>query len=913
MAILELITLFLCIIACIYAGYADISSNSGRSEISVADQNIDGVNGFQQFHTTSLLPAKNKHDKALVVAPDGTISLMEMSLKKIIWSFATGPSIYSSYQALPTHEGDNGGFFIDLGQDDWELYMHVNDSTAVKLGFSAEELVRRAPYVSSDAVLLGMKNTTVFLVDAKSGSVIHTFGSAGNPTAVDLISAKKPIVSRKDGFYEPNNLEPLYITRTDYALKYSSQKTGQVLWYLTFSDIEASFQCQRIEKLFGGGSSGDEFCQPEPHVYRIRNRATLESILVSDRLGMFPSRGRNPSLPVPSKKHQDLSGKTFPALLHSESDDLVDFSRHELRKLPGGSLDVEGKLVPALPHSDTEGRIFALPEGEHIKASRKISPQGQPIYSVSFIVQFFVFILSIIAVLFRARTGKQSKSNLQAQDLTVQTATYKKKKTRRSSANKITVSTNKKPNGKSADGSSELLDISKVERKFELAFDCVDSDIEGRKVGKILVSNKQIAKGSNGTIVLEGNHDGRSVAVKRLVRAHHDVALKEIQNLIASDQHPNIIRWYGVEFDQDFVYLSLERCTCSLYDLISSYSDSSQNQSIGKKKDRHTSNDGTTGLHWAVDDSHYLELWKANGYPSPQLLKLMRDIVQGLAHLHELGIIHRDLKPQNVLIRKERSLCAKVSDMGISKRLSGGMTSLSKQTTGYGSSGWQAPEQLRDERQSRAVDLFSLGCVLFFCITGGNHPFGDCLERDLNIVNDKKDLFLIENIPEAMDLVSGLLDPHPTLRPKAIDILHHPLFWNSETRLSFLRDASDRVELEDRESQSEILKALEGIGSVALNGKWDEKLESAFLNDIGRYRRYKYDSVRDLLRVIRNKLNHYRELSEEIRGILGTVPGGFDSYFSARFPKLLIEVYKVIYKYCSEEESFSKYFTSLHV
>lgn len=83
---------------------------------------------------------------------------------------------------------------------------------------------------------------------------------------------------------------------------------------------------------------------------------------------------------------------------------------------------------------------------------------------------------------------------------------------------------------------------------------------------------------------------------------------------------------------------------------------------------------------------------------------------------------------------------------------------------GYGSSGWQAPEQLRDERQSRAVDLFSLGCILFFCITGGNHPFGDSLERDLNIVNDKKDLFLIENIPEAMDLVTGLLDPNPTLR-----------------------------------------------------------------------------------------------------------------------------------------------------
>lgn len=51
-------------------------------------------------------------------------------------------------------------------------------------------------------------------------------------------------------------------------------------------------------------------------------------------------------------------------------------------------------------------------------------------------------------------------------------------------------------------------------------------------------------------------------------------------------------------------------------------------------------------------------------------------------HLHELGIIHRDLKPQNVLIIKERSLCAKLSDMGISKRLLGDMSSLGHHATG---------------------------------------------------------------------------------------------------------------------------------------------------------------------------------------------------------------------------------------
>lgn len=145
-------------------------------------------------------------------------------------------------------------------------------------------------------------------------------------------------------------------------------------------------------------------------------------------------------------------------------------------------------------------------------------------------------------------------------------------------------------------------------------------------------------------------------------------------------------------------------------------------------------------------------------------------------------------------------------------------------------------------------------------------------------------------------------------RPKATQVMCHPLFWDSEMRLSFLRDASDRVELEDREKESELLKALENIGNVALGGKWDEKMDTAFINDIGRYRRYKFDSVRDLLRVIRNKLNHYRELSKDIQGILGQVPEGFDSYFSTRFPRLLIEVYKVFRLYCVGEEIFRKYF-----
>lgn len=109
-----------------------------------------------------------------------------------------------------------------------------------------------------------------------------------------------------------------------------------------------------------------------------------------------------------------------------------------------------------------------------------------------------------------------------------------------------------------------------------------------------------------------------------------------------------------------------------------------------------------------------------------------------------------------------------------------------------GSSGWQSPEQLLHGRQTRAVDLFSLGCVIFYCITGGSHPFGTHLERDINIVRNKMDLFLVEHIPEAVDLLIHLLNPDPVMRYMHFASWENSIFWLrilvSETIRSFSCD-----------------------------------------------------------------------------------------------------------------------------
>lgn len=67
-----------------------------------------------------------------------------------------------------------------------------------------------------------------------------------------------------------------------------------------------------------------------------------------------------------------------------------------------------------------------------------------------------------------------------------------------------------------------------------------------------------------GTIVYEGVLDSRPVAVKRLLRQFYTLARKEINVLVVSDEHPNVVRCFAMEEDREFVYLALERCKTSL-------------------------------------------------------------------------------------------------------------------------------------------------------------------------------------------------------------------------------------------------------------------------------------------------------------------------------------------------------------
>ena len=283
---------------------------------------------------------------------------------------------------------------------------------------------------------------------------------------------------------------------------------------------------------------------------------------------------------------------------------------------------------------------------------------------------------------------------------------------------------------------------------------------------------------------------------------------------------------------------------------------------------------------------------------------------------------------------------AKISDMGLGKQLIGqssigasfvgessfrgnksGATSIG---VGPGTVGWQAPEvmamrsttsdcstrsrdssgeskecQLTDlphgVRTSRSVDIFSLGCIFYSILIPGFHPFGEWFEREANIMHNRPNLLPLKKISaEAYYLISSMLNRNPKVRPTAKEVCDHPFFWNSQKKLAFLCDFSDRLETDlIMPASSNVFNslAIERGAAEVVGTSWESKLDGALIDNVQKFRTYDYSCVRDLLRLIRNKHHHFEELPEEFR--LSTAPNqdALYEYFSSKFPALVMHCY----------------------
>uniref|UniRef100_A0A4W4GEG3 Serine/threonine-protein kinase/endoribonuclease IRE1 n=1 Tax=Electrophorus electricus TaxID=8005 RepID=A0A4W4GEG3_ELEEL len=363
--------------------------------------------------------------------------------------------------------------------------------------------------------------------------------------------------------------------------------------------------------------------------------------------------------------------------------------------------------------------------------------------------------------------------------------------------------------------------------------------------------------------VLRGHFDGRRVAVKRILPECMEFAEREVQLLRESDEHPNVIRYFCTERDRQFTYIAIELCAATLQQYI--------------------------------EDPNY-------PYSSLDSVTLLEQTMSGLSHLHSLNIVHRDLKPRNILLSVPGALGrvrAVISDFGLCKKLPDGRHSFSLRSGIPGTEGWIAPELLVNAPKGNptsAVDVFSAGCVFYYVVSRGRHPFGDTLRRQANILSGAYSLdHFMEDIHEDVigrDLIETMISAEPESRPCTASILKHPFFWSPEKQLQFFQDVSDRIEKEPTDSA--IVVRLETSGRSVVRTNWRMHISAPLQADLRKFRTYKGNSVRDLLRAMRNKKHHYHELPPEVQTALGEVPEGFVAYFTSRFPRLLLHTHSAL-------------------
>lgn len=141
-------------------------------------------------------------------------------------------------------------------------------------------------------------------------------------------------------------------------------------------------------------------------------------------------------------------------------------------------------------------------------------------------------------------------------------------------------------------------------------------------------------------------------------------------------------------------------------------------------------NDTIIWLEYMAGGSLSDRIYRTNLFTENVMKFLFYQIFHGVKYLHDNNITHRDLKPDNILLSSYDDYPqVKISDLGLSK-LTQDNTSL---RTFVGTIAYLAPEVLRNngkESYTKKIDTWSLGVILFVCLTGDFPYDEDCVDND---------------------------------------------------------------------------------------------------------------------------------------------------------------------------------------
>uniref|UniRef100_A0A8C1A0R3 Serine/threonine-protein kinase/endoribonuclease IRE1 n=1 Tax=Cyprinus carpio carpio TaxID=630221 RepID=A0A8C1A0R3_CYPCA len=779
---------------------------------------------------------------------DGSLHAVSKQTGDIKWTLKEGVCLSVS-SCRP-------GFLPDPNDGSLYLLGGKRKEGLMKLPFTIPELVQSSPCRSSDGVLYtGKKQDTWFVVDPQTGEKQTSLSTSSS----DSICPSAPL---------------LYIGRTEYMITMYDTKTQELRWNATYNDYSAPlYDDKKYEyKMSHFASSGDGLVVTvDRDSGEVLWMQKFDSPVAGFYLWSQDSLRRAPHLTVATETLRYL---TFTA---------ENTQSHTMKwtyQFTEENHSTKTQLVPALYVGKTDSHLYASTSLVHQGVA--IVPKGLTLARIEGPITAGVTMGNgrpecEITPSTDVKYPPGSSNSLQNQWLLIghhevpplahTTMLRDFPENLQRSGDVIP------PRGSGSSFRSPSHPVSPVHNSLRNEKVChlftfmlfkafIMPDVVG--VGKISFSPAEVlGHGTEGTFVFRGHFDDRRVAVKRILPECVEFAEREVQLLRESDEHPNVIRYFCTERDRQFTYIAIELCAATLQQY--------------------------------VEDP-------SCPYSDLNPVSLLDQTMCGLSHLHSLNIVHRDLKPRNILLSLPGALGrvrAVISDFGLCKKLPDGRHSFSLRSGIPGTEGWIAPELLINAPKGNptsAVDIFSAGCVFYYVTSKGQHPFGDTLRRQANILSGVYNLdHFMEDIHEDVigrDLIERMISAEPETRPSAASVLKHPFFWSPEKQLQFFQDVSDRIEKEPADSA--IVARLENSGRSVVRTNWRMHISAPLQTDLRKFRTYKGNSVRDLLRAMRNKKHHYHELPPEVQTALGEVPDGFVAYFTSRFPRLLLHTHSAL-------------------
>lgn len=248
-----------------------------------------------------------------------------------------------------------------------------------------------------------------------------------------------------------------------------------------------------------------------------------------------------------------------------------------------------------------------------------------------------------------------------------------------------------------------------------------------RQIANYTVEDEPLARGGMGQIFRGHDSQGHVVAIKEILPEFaNDLTIvsrieKEVEFLVKID-HPSIVRLYSAFRDPS------THCYYIVMELVE-----------GVNIDQYVMRNGAM--------------------PEQQAVEYMLKILDAMQCVHNAHIVHRDIKPSNIMIRPDGNVC--LLDFGVAKDMDNGAGTIVGSI--IGTSGYMSPEQADGFSINSRSDIYSLGCVFFYMLTG-HHAFNTLASEF-----ETKNAILTNKFPRLSKYKSGLSDVLQKVLDKATD------------------------------------------------------------------------------------------------------------------------------------------------